>query len=84
MSFDAWLALIVLILAFVGFLRLGKKREISEERFEFESRRPSLLGMGLQEFQGFIEPEKKAAQKVVQEERRKTDQTISGEPRVWK
>ncbi len=78
MSPGAWLALIILIFAAVGFLRLVKKREISEKQFEIESRRTSLMGTGLQEFQGFLEPEKRAALKVVQEEKRKTDQTISG------
>ena len=37
---------------------------------------------GLQEFQGFLEPEKKAALEIVTEEKRKTDVTLSGDPPI--
>jgi hypothetical protein len=80
MSWIAWTWLIVLVLAVYGLLRLGKPRSISEEEFEREARRPSLVRTGLQEFQGFLEPEKRAALEAVQAEERKTDQTVPGEP----
>ncbi len=80
MSPGGWLALIVVVIALVGFVKLVRKREITDERFAIESRRPSLLRAGLLEIQGFLEPEKRAALQVVEDEKRKTDLTVCGEP----
>lgn len=77
----AWLlGLVVLVLAVYGFLQLGKKREFSDEEFERESKRPSLIRTGLQEFQAFLEPEKKVAIEEVRKEQKKVDQAVPGEP----
>ena len=77
----AWLIgwFFTLLMAF-GVFKLTRRRGFSDEEYERESKRPSLLRTGLQEFQGFLEPEKKAALRVVQEEKRKTDRAIPGEP----
>ena len=55
---------------------------LREEDFEREAKRPSLMRTGFQEFQGFLEPEKKAALEIVTEEKRKTDVTLSGDPPI--
>ena len=76
-----WLfGLVVLVLAVYGLLQLGKKREFSDEEFERESKRPSLMRTGLQEFQGFLEPEKRAAIVEVRKEQKKVDQVVPAEP----
>jgi hypothetical protein len=61
----------------VGALKPIRARELSDEKFVREARRPSLLRTGLQ---GVLEPEKRAAIGVVREERRKTNQAATGEP----
>ncbi len=77
----AWLVgLVVLALAFYGLAQLGKKREFSDEEYERESKRPSLIGTALQEFQGFLEPEKRAAVVEIRKEEKKVDQTVPSEP----
>jgi len=55
---------------------------LGEEDLEREAKRPSLMRTGLQEFQGFLEPEKKAVLEIVTEEKRKTDVTLSGDPPI--
>jgi hypothetical protein len=80
MSVGWLLGLVVLVLAVYGLLRLGKKREFSDEEFERESKRPSLMRTGLQEFQGFLEPEKRAAIVEVRKEQKKVDQVVPAEP----
>jgi hypothetical protein len=64
----------------LGAVKLLRKKHFSEEEFEREAARPSLLRTGLQELQGFLEPEKRAAIEVVREERRKTDPSNPGDP----
>ena len=77
----AWfLGLVVLVLAVYGLVQLGKKREFSDEEFEHKSKRPSLIGTALQEFQGFLEPEKRAAVIEIRKEQKKVDQTVPSEP----
>jgi hypothetical protein len=77
----AWLVgLVVLALAFYGLAQLGKKRKFSDEEYERESKRPSLIGTALQEFQGFLEPEKRAAVVEIRKEKRKADQAVPSEP----
>ena len=77
----AWfLGLILLVLAVYGLVQLGKKHEFSDEEYEHESKRPSLIGTALQEFQGFLEPEKRAAVVEIRKEKRKADQTVPSEP----
>jgi len=77
----AWLlGLVVVALAFYGLLRLGKRHEFSNEEYERESKRPSLIGTALQEFQGFLEPEKRAAVIEIRKEQKKVDQTVPSEP----
>lgn len=77
----AWfLGLVVVVLAVYGLAQLGKKRQLSDEEFERESRRPSLIGTALQEFQGFLEPEKRAAVIEIRKEQKKVDQTVPAEP----
>ncbi len=77
----AWfLGLVVLALAIYGLVQLGKKREFSDEEFERESKRPSLIGTALQEFQGFLEPEKRAAVMEIRKDQKKVDQTVPSEP----
>jgi len=77
----AWtIGLAVFVLMGGGILRLQRRRSLSNEEFEREARRPSLMRTGLQEFQGFLEPEKKAAVEAVREEERKTSPTFSGDP----
>jgi len=79
MSVAGWIAVIVIALLFYGLSQLGRKREISDEEFEREAKRgASLLGNGLQELQGFLEPGAKAAMEVLKGEKRKTDQHPSG------
>jgi hypothetical protein len=80
MSPAGWIAIIVLVLCVYGFIQLGRRREITEEEFEREARRASLIRTGLQELQGFLEPAKRAAQEAVQEEKRKTNTSVAGEP----
>ena len=79
MSSAAWITIIVVILMVYGLVQLGRRREITEEEFEREARRPSLLRTGLQEFQGFLEPAKRAAHEAVLEEKKKTATSLSGE-----
>ncbi len=79
MSAASWVGLTVFLLMVYGLYQLGRRRELSEKDFEREARRPSLLGTGLQEFQGLLEPEKKAAIQSVREEKRKTKPSLSGE-----
>jgi hypothetical protein len=77
----AWLlGLVVAALAVYGLLQLGKKREFSDEEFERESKRPSLIRTGLQEVQGFLEPEKRTAIVEVRKEQTKVDQAAPAEP----
>ena len=77
----AWLlGLVVAALAVYGLLQLGKKREFSDEEFERESKRPSLIRTGLQEVQGFLEPEKRTAIVEVRKEQTKVDQAVPAEP----
>lgn len=77
----AWLlGLVVAALAVYGLLQLGKKRELSDEEFERESKRPSLIRTGLQEVQGFLEPEKRTAIVEVRKEQTKVDQAAPAEP----
>ncbi len=64
----------------LGIVQALRRKELTEEEFEREAGRPSLMRTGLQEFQGFLEPEKKAALQVVEQEKRKTDQTVAGDP----
>jgi hypothetical protein len=78
LAWAAGIALVLLMLA--GLAQLAGNKEFSDEAYERECRRPSLLRTGLQEFQGFLEPEKKAAIEIVKEEKRKTDQSVPGEP----
>ena len=76
-----WVAGIALVLLmFAGLIQSIRKKKFTDEEFEREAKRPSLMRTGLQELQGFLEPEKKAALEIVKEEKRKTDQTIPGEP----
>ncbi len=78
----AWIVgVLIALLMLGGILFATKRRNISDEVFERESRRPSILRTGLQEFQGFLEPEKKAAVEVVKEEQRKHEQQEQGEKR---
>jgi len=77
----AWLlGLVVAALAVYGLLQLGKKRELSDEEFERESKRPSLIRTGLQEVQGFLEPEKRTAIVEVRKEQTKVDQAVPADP----
>ena len=77
----AWLlGLVVAALAVYGLLQLGKKREFSDEEFERESKRPSLIRTGLQEIQGFLEPEKRTAIVEVRKEQTKVDQAVPADP----
>jgi len=77
----AWLlGLVVAALAVYGLLQLGKKRELSDEEFERESKRPSLIRTGLQEIQGFLEPEKRTAIVEVRKEQTKVDQAVPADP----
>jgi hypothetical protein len=77
----AWLAVLVVVgLMALGVLRALRTREITDQDFEREAKRPSLMRTGLQEFQGFFEPEKKAAVEVVKQEKRKTDRIVPGDP----
>lgn len=77
----AWLlGLVVAALAVYGLLQLGKKREFSDEEFERESKRPSLIRTGLQEVQGFLEPEKRTAIVEVRKEQTKVDQAVPADP----
>jgi len=69
----------VVLLMGAGVLRLMARKEITDEEFELGTRRPSLLRAGLQEFQGFLEPEKRAAFKAVQEEKQKSERSVPGE-----
>ncbi len=81
MSAGAWIGgILVASLMAVGIIRALRKKELSEDEFEREARRQSLVRTGFQEFQGFLEPEKKAAFEVVEQEKRKTDQTVTGDP----
>jgi hypothetical protein len=63
-----------------GALRAIGRKEITGEEFERGATRPSLPRTGLQEFQGFLEPGEKTALQAVQEEKRKSKQSIPGEP----
>ena len=75
-----WLAaLVIVILMALGVSRALRPGRITDRNFEREARRPSLIRTGLQEFQGFLEPEKKVAVEVIEQERRKTDQIVSGD-----
>ena len=65
-----------------GFVHVVRPPELREEDFEREAKRSSLMRTGLQEFRGFLEPEKKAALEIVTEEKRKTDVTLSGDPPI--
>jgi hypothetical protein len=77
----AWLVVLSLAALMLGILaRTRRRHELSDEEFGREAKRPSLLRTGLQEFQGFLEPEKKAAYAVVEREQRKTDIQTQGEP----
>jgi hypothetical protein len=79
----AWLlGLVVAALAVYGLLQLGKKREFSDEEFERESKRPSLIRTGLQEVQGFLEPEKRTAIVEVRKEQTKVDQAVPADPPI--
>jgi hypothetical protein len=79
----AWLlGLVVAALAVYGLLQLGKKRELSDEEFERESKRPSLIRTGLQEVQGFLEPEKRTAIVEVRKEQTKVDQAVPADPPI--
>jgi len=81
MSTGVWIVVVVLVMLMaLGIVQALRKRELTDEEFEREARRPSLMRTGLQEFQGFLEPEKKAALEVVEQEKRKTDQSVAGEP----
>lgn len=80
MSPAGWVAITVIALMIVFVVQLGRPRSFSEEEFEKESKRPSLLRTGLQEFQGFLEPTKKVAIEVVEKEKRKTNQEATGDP----
>ena len=71
----AAVVVVVLTYAFVHVM-------LGEEDLEREAKRPSLMRTGLQEFQGFLEPEKKAVLEIVTEEKRKTDVTLSGDPPI--
>ncbi|PYV12857.1 MAG: hypothetical protein DMG07_16115 [Acidobacteria bacterium] len=71
----AAVVVVVLTYAFVHVM-------LGQEDFEREAKRPSLMRTGFQEFQGFLEPEKKAALEIVTEEKRKTDVTLSGDPPI--
>lgn len=73
-------AAVLVALLVYGLVHVVRPRELSEEEFEREAKRPSLMRTGLQEFQGFLEPEKKVALEIVTEEKRKTDVTLSGDP----
>jgi hypothetical protein len=76
-----WLAaLVIVVLMALGVSRALRPGKITDQDFEREARRPSLIRTGLQEFQGFLEPEKKAAVEVIEQERRKTDSIASGDP----
>ena len=76
-----WLAvLVVVILMALDVLRKLRTREFTDQDFERGAQRPSLMRTGLQEFQGFLEPEKKVAVEVVKQKKRKTDQTVPGDP----
>lgn len=80
MSPAGWLAIIVIALMIVFVVQLARPRSFSDEEFEKESKRPSLLRTGLQEVQGFLEPTKKVAIEVVEQEKRKTNQEATGDP----
>jgi hypothetical protein len=73
-------AAVLVALLVYGLVHVVRPRELGEEEFEREAKRPSLMRTGLQEFQGFLEPEKKVALEIVTEEKRKTDVTLSGDP----
>lgn len=80
MSASAWIVLVVLVLMIYGLVRLARPRaELSDEEFEREARRPSLLRTGLQDLQGFLEPEKRASVQVLRQEKRKTKRNLSGD-----
>lgn len=79
MSASAWIVLLVFILMLCGRLGLARPRKISDEDFERGARRPSLLGTGLQERQGFLEPEKRASVQAIRREKRKTSHIKSGD-----
>jgi hypothetical protein len=74
----AGIAFVLLMIA--ALIRSSGKKEFTEEAFERESKRPSLIRTGLQEFQDLLEPEKKAAFEIVKGEKRKTDSTTPGAP----
>ncbi len=76
-----WMVVLVVVgfMAF-GILRTIRTGQLTDHDFERERKRPSLIRTGLQEFQGFLEPEKKVAVEVIKQEMRKTDQTIPGDP----
>jgi hypothetical protein len=77
----AWLLGVAMAALMVfGLAKLLRKKGFSDEEYEREAARPSLLRTGLQELQGFLEPEKRAAIQVVREEKQKTDQTTPGDP----
>jgi hypothetical protein len=81
MSAVAWLVVLALAAMMLGILAKTLRRHgISDEEFDRKAKRPSLLRAGLQEFQGFLEPEKKAAYEVVEQEKRKTDVQTQGDP----
>jgi hypothetical protein len=81
MSAVTWLVVIAFAALMLGILvKTLLRHGISDEEFERQAKRPSLLRAGLQEFQGFLEPEKKAAYEVVEQEKRKTDVQTQGEP----
>jgi len=74
----------LLLLAFVVLILVGanavRRTSLSDEEYERESKRPSVLGTAMQGLQGFLEPERKAAMHAVQEEKRKTQSNVSGDP----
>ena len=81
MSLGFWLTVLAVVLLMAsGICQALRRKEFSEEEFERESKRPSLMRTGFQEFQGFLEPEKKDDLEVVKEEKKKTDQVFPSEP----
>jgi hypothetical protein len=78
-SASVWIVLLVFVLMVYGLVRLTRPRTISDEEFEREARRPSLLRTGLQELQGFLEPEKRASIQALRREKRKTKNKLSGD-----
>ena len=80
MSAAGWLAIAVVVGALIGVTRLARPRVISDEEFERESKRPSLLRTGLAEFHGFLQPDRKAGVEAIEQEKKKTDIQVSGDP----